>query len=87
MSKPDRTFLPCSRTSNTRWPSGSTTWGTLASAPVHLRESNETTDMWDVSAYVDTVQKVNDLEFFIKNNHGQKKTNVDRVYVVVDWHE
>jgi len=71
----------------TGWPSGATTWGTLANPPVHTGEGNEATDIWDVTAFVDTTQKLNDLELHYWNQGNNKKTNVDRIHVVVDWHE
>jgi hypothetical protein len=70
----------------TNWPSSPTTWGTLLPAPVHNEESSETTDSWDVTSYVNSTTRVNDLEFRIKNN-GKKKSKPDYIYVTVQWTE
>ncbi|MHC4854776.1 MAG: putative Ig domain-containing protein, partial [Planctomycetota bacterium] len=71
----------------TNWPSSPTTWGTLSPAPTHIREPNEATDSWDVTSYVNSTTRVNDLEFRIKNNNKNKKTRPDHIYVTVEWTE
>ncbi|NIS54697.1 MAG: hypothetical protein GWN94_27000, partial [Phycisphaerae bacterium] len=69
----------------TNWPSSPTTWGTLSPAPVNIKERNETTNSWDVTSYVNSTTRVNDLEFRIKNNSGNKKSIQDYIYVTVEW--
>ncbi|MHC4906092.1 MAG: putative Ig domain-containing protein, partial [Planctomycetota bacterium] len=71
----------------TNWPSSPTTWGTLSPVPVNIEESNEATDSWDVTSYVNSTTRVNDLEFRIKSNENNKKTIQDYIYVTVEWTE
>ncbi|NIU54973.1 MAG: hypothetical protein GWN67_00790 [Phycisphaerae bacterium] len=68
----------------TGWPSGATTWGTNTSVPAH---TSDQTDSWDVTSYVNSTTRVNDLEFRIKNNDNDKKIKPDYVYVTVEWTE
>lgn len=41
----------------------------------------------DGGSVVNTTSNVNQLEFYIKNNDGDKKPFIDQVYVVVEWSE
>jgi predicted phosphodiesterase len=68
----------------TGWPGGPTTWGTNTSVPTH---DNDQTDSWDVTSYVNSTTRVNDLEFRIKNNDNDEKTKPDYIYVTVEWTE
>jgi hypothetical protein len=68
----------------TGWPSGSTTWDTNTSIPMH---TSDQTDSWDVTSSVNSTTRVNDLELRIKNNSNNKKIKPDYVYVTVDWTE
>jgi hypothetical protein len=68
----------------TGWPGGSTTWGTNTSVPTH---TGDQTDSWDVTFYVNSTTRVDDLEFRIRNNDNDKKIKPDYVYVTVEWTE
>ncbi|MCK5566028.1 MAG: PASTA domain-containing protein, partial [Planctomycetes bacterium] len=68
----------------TNWPNSPTTWGTDTSIPNH---TDDVTDSWDVTSYVNSTTRVNDLEFRIKNNDNDKKIKPDYIYVVVEWTE
>jgi len=71
----------------TGWPSKPVVW-TSINAPVHKGELNEATDLWDVTSFVDTPEKVNSLQLQIKNNDdiAKRKTLVDYIYVVIEWY-
>ncbi len=51
----------------TGWPSNPVVWASM-NAPVHEGELNEATDLWDVTSFVDTPEKVNSLQLQVKNN-------------------
>jgi len=55
---------------------------------VHEEELNEATDLWDVTSFVDTPEKVNSFQLQVKNNNdiAKRKTLVDYIYVVVEWY-
>ncbi len=71
----------------TGWPSNPVVWASM-NAPVHEGELNEATDLWDVTSFVDTPEKVNSLQLQVKNNDNiaKRKTLVDYIYVVVEWY-
>jgi len=71
----------------TGWPEKPDVWGSIF-APVRQGESNEATDSWDVTSFVDTPQKVNSLLLQVNNNdtNATRKTSVDYVYAVVEWY-
>jgi len=71
----------------TGWPSKPMVW-TSINAPVHEEELNEATDLWDVTSFVDTPEKVNSFQLQVKNNNdiAKRKTLVDYIYVVVEWY-
>ena len=73
-------------TAGTGWPDNPMAWASI-NAPVYSGESNESTDLWDVTSFVDTPEKVNSLQFRIKNNDdvAMRKTSVDYIYAVVEW--
>jgi hypothetical protein len=54
-------------------------------APVHIGESNEAVDSWDITSLVDTNEKINSLQLEVKNNNNtvNSKTLIDNIYVVV----
>jgi len=70
----------------TGWPSQPVVWASI-NPPVHEGEPNEATDLWDVTSFVDTPEKVNSLQLQIKNNYHvtKRKTLVDHIYAVVEW--
>ncbi len=70
----------------TGWPSEPVVWASI-NAPVYEGEPNEATDLWDVTSFVDTSEKVNSLQLQVKNNYHvtKRKTLVDHIYVVVEW--
>ena len=70
----------------TNWPSKPIVWASI-NAPVNEGEPNEATDLWDLTSFVDTPEKVNSLQLQVKNNDDvtKKKTLVDYIYVVVEW--
>jgi hypothetical protein len=48
----------------------------------------EATVEWNVSPWINTAARVNDLKLTVRNNAGNgKKTRNDRVYVIVTYHE
>ncbi len=69
-----------------RYPNSPTTWLT-APAPVRAGEASEGYDAWDVSSAVTAGGLVNQLQFIVKNNDAAEGTNMDHVYVVVEWLE
>ena len=73
-------------TAGTGWPDNPMAWASI-NAPVYSGETNESTDLWDVTSFVDTPEKVNSLQFQVKNNDdvAKKKTSVDYIYAVVEW--
>jgi VCBS repeat-containing protein len=68
----------------TGWPGG-TAWQTTAAIPVHAQSKNEAVDSWDVTAWVDTAEKLNTMELRIYNLDARKKTLTDYVYAVVTY--
>jgi len=70
----------------TGWPSNPVVWASI-NAPVNEGEPNEATDLWDLTSFVDTPEKVNSLQLQIKNNDDvtKRKTLVDYIYAVVEW--
>jgi len=54
-------------------------------APVHKGESSEAVDSWDITSLIDTNEKLNSLQFEVKNNNliANSKTLIDYIYVVV----
>ena len=70
----------------TGWPSEPIVWESI-NAPVHKGEPNETIDLWDVTSFVDTPEKVNSFQLQVKNNDdvAGRKTLVDHIYAVVEW--
>ncbi|MBW7990264.1 MAG: tandem-95 repeat protein [Planctomycetes bacterium] len=73
-------------TAGTGWPDNPMVWASI-NAPVYSGETNESTDLWDVTSFVDTPEKVNSLQFRVKNNDdvAKRKTSVDYIYAVVEW--
>ena len=73
-------------TAGTGWPNDPKIWASI-NAPVYAGEPNESIDLWDVSSFVDTPEKVNSLQLQVKNNDdiAKKKTSIDYIYAVVEW--
>jgi large repetitive protein len=73
-------------TAGSGWPDNPEAWASI-NAPVYSGETNESTDLWDVTSFVDTPEKVNSLQFQVKNNDdvAKRKTSVDYIYAVVEW--
>jgi len=73
-------------TAGTGWPDNPMIWASI-NAPVYVGEPNESTDLWDVTSFVDTPEKVNSLQFRVENNDdvAKRKTSVDYIYAVVEW--
>ena len=73
-------------TAGTGWPDNPMAWVSI-NAPVYSGETNESTDLWDVTSFVDTPEKVNSLQFRVQNNDdvAKRKTSVDYIYAVVEW--
>lgn len=73
-------------TAGSGWPDNPMAWASI-NAPVYSGETNESTDLWDVTSFVDTPEKVNSLQFQVKNNDdvAKRKTSVDYIYAVVEW--
>jgi len=71
----------------TGWPSEPMVWASI-NAPVYEGEPNEATDLWDVTSFVDTPEKVNSLQLQVKNNYHvtKRKTLVDHIYAIVEWY-
>lgn len=70
----------------TGWPSEPMVWESI-NAPVNKGEPNEVVDLWDVTSFVDTPEKVNSFQLQVKNNDdiAGRKSLVDHVYAVVEW--
>ncbi len=66
------------------WPFRRVVWASIK-APVHIGESNEAVDSWDITSLVDTNEKINLLQLEVKNNNNvvNSKTLIDYIYVVV----
>jgi hypothetical protein len=73
-------------TAGTGWPDNPMVWASI-NAPVYMGEPNESTDLWDLTSLVDTPEKVNSLQFQVKNNDNiaKRKTSIDYIYAVVEW--
>ena len=73
-------------TAGTGWPDNPMIWASI-NAPVYAGEPNESTDLWDLTSLVNTPEKVNSLQFQVKNNDDvtKRKTSVDYIYAVVEW--
>jgi hypothetical protein len=66
------------------WPFLPVVWASIK-APVHIGESNEAVDSWDITSLVDTNEKINEFQLEVKNNNNtvNSKTFIDYIYVVV----
>ncbi|MBN1807401.1 MAG: cadherin repeat domain-containing protein [Sedimentisphaerales bacterium] len=54
-------------------------------APIHIGESNETVDSWDITSLIDSSEKLNSLQLEVKNNNviANTETLIDYIYVVI----
>ena len=68
----------------TGWPKKPEIWITI-NAPLRNGEQNESTDSWDITSFVDTPQKTNNLQIQISNDDMSKKISVDYIYALVEW--
>lgn len=51
-----------------------------------INENNKGTTSWDVTAWMDTAAKVNDLKFVVRNNDpAGKKTFIDHIYAEITY--
>jgi hypothetical protein len=66
------------------WPFRRAVWASIK-APVHIGESNEAVDSWDITSLVDTNEKINSLQLEVKNNNNvvNSKTLINYIYVLV----
>jgi len=70
----------------TDWPDNPVVWISI-NAPVRTGERNEAIDSWDVTSFVDTLDKINSFQLQIKNNDNiaRRKTSIDYVYAEIKW--
>jgi len=70
----------------TGWPNKPIVWASI-NAPVYEGEPNEATDLWDLTSFVDTPEKLNSFQLQVKNNDdvAKRKTLVNYIYAVVEW--
>ncbi len=65
------------------WPFRRAVWASIK-APVHIGESNEAVDSWDITSVIDTNEKLNSLQLEVKNNNVvNSKTFINYIYVLV----
>ncbi|MHC4726605.1 MAG: Ig domain-containing protein [Planctomycetota bacterium] len=66
------------------WPFRRAVWASIK-APVHIGDSNEAVDSWDITSLVDTNEKINSLQLEVKNNNNvvNSKTLINYIYVLV----
>jgi hypothetical protein len=57
-------------------------------APVHKGQQDEATDTWDITSSIDTYDKINTLQLYVRNNNTVTGKNVfvDCIYAVVKWY-
>ena len=68
----------------TGWPKNPEIWITI-NAPLREGEQNDSTDSWDITSFVDTPKKANNLQLQIANEDMSKETLVDYIYALVEW--
>ncbi len=70
----------------TGWPKKPDIWISMI-APVRNGEHSEVLDSLDITGFVNTPEKVQSLQLQIKNNSrsSRAKTNIDYIYVLVEW--
>lgn len=68
------------------WPDNPEVWISI-NAPVRAGERNEALDSWDVTSFVNTLEKINSLQLQIKNddNIARRKTSIDYIYAEIKW--
>lgn len=73
-------------TAGAGWPDNPMIWASI-NAPVYVGETNESMDLWDLTSFVDTPEKVNSLQLQVRNNDdvARGKTSVDYIYAVIEW--
>jgi hypothetical protein len=68
----------------TGWPDNPEIWISI-DAPMREGQQNESIDSWDVTSFVETPQKMNNLQLQIENEDISKKISVDYIYALVEW--
>ncbi|MHC4677487.1 MAG: Ig-like domain-containing protein [Planctomycetota bacterium] len=70
----------------TGWPGKPTTWISI-DAPVRRGKRSESMDSWDITSFVDTLEKAKSVQLQIQNSDttSRKKTSVDCIRAVVEW--
>jgi len=68
----------------TGWPKNPEIWFTI-NAPLREGEQNDSMDSWDISSFVDTPKKTNNLQIQIANEDMSRKISVDYIYALVEW--
>jgi cellulose biosynthesis protein BcsQ len=68
------------------WPDKPQTWISI-DAPVRKGKQSEAVDSWDITSFVNTVEKAKSLQLQIQNsdNVSRKNSSVDCVKAVVEW--
>lgn len=70
------------------WPDNPAVWAVNSSIPIRKNKKDKATDTWDVTSFVNTTDRVNQLEFVVQNNEPTLKTAyVDYIVVIVEWEE
>ena len=69
------------------WPENPIVWASI-NAPARDGHQNKATDSWDITSIVNTPEKIDSLQFQIRNNSNiaQRKTSVDYIYGIVRWY-
>jgi len=70
----------------TGWPDKPETWISI-DAPVRKGKQNEAVDSWDITSFIDTLEKARSLQLQIQNsdNVSRKNSSVDSVKALVEW--
>jgi len=69
------------------WPEDPVVWASI-NAPTRDGHQNKATDSWDITSIVNTPEKIDSLQFRVRNNSNiaQRKTSVDYIYGIVRWY-
>ncbi len=68
-------------------PENPVVWASI-NAPTRDGPQNKATDSWDITSIVNTPEKIESLQFQVKNNSNiaMRKTSVDYIYGIVRWY-